>query len=68
MSSRNPNLPKVDGLPFWPEFEPSSQLYMELNTPPVVKDHLKAEDVKFWLETVPALADKYNKRESKDEL
>ena len=58
----------MEGLPHWPEFKPSTQLYMELNTPSAVKDHLKADDVKFWLETVPAMADKHTSRKSKDEL
>ena len=70
IDSRNPNLPRMEGLPDWPQFLPSTQLYMELNTLSTVKDHLKAEAVKFWLETVPGIANANEQtlKDLKDEL
>ena len=67
---RNPNLPTIEDLQVWPSFEPSSQLYIELNVPTEVKHHIRNEGVKFWLETVPTMAksDNHSNQENKDEL
>ena len=64
---RNPNSPKVEHLPVWPKYEHSSQFYMELNAPSVVKTYMKEDVTKFWLETVSVMA-RNPSQYDKDEL
>ena len=67
---RNPNLPKIENLPVWPKFEPSTQLYLELNSPIAVKDRLKTAALEFWTKTIPEMTKTSDHilQDEKDEL
>ncbi|KAK3101784.1 hypothetical protein FSP39_006307 [Pinctada imbricata] len=62
----NPNLPKSEDLPVWPQFDGQSRLYMELDSPVQAKHGLVSEDVKFWTETVPTLLKSENHSHNTD--